>query len=213
MFIESTVSAPNLHELLHCMALAIHGIMQDSAKSIQKVYYDVFDERIVPLDSFSDTDNLPFVDAIRTFIDTIFYTENLSPECLIMTMVYISRLHNLSNLTIDATNWRKIVLSTMILASKVWEDLAVWNADFLDAFPALTTPHLAELEKVLLSLLKFNVSLKASEYAHYYFELRSLAINDFPLEPLTKKEEKRLESKSLTEEERIRQQYEEAIVS
>ena len=45
---------------------------------------------------------------------------------------------------------------------------------------------------------RYNVSLKASLYAKYYFELRSLAQADgrhFPLEPLDKEGSKRLEER------------------
>jgi len=169
---------------------------------------DVFDERILPIDVNADTVNMPSVAEIRNFIGIIFDEESLSPECAIMLVVYIKRVVNYTKLTIDATNWRKVTLSTLILASKVWEDLAVWNVDFLDVFPSLTVAHLAELEKVLLSLLQYRVSLKGGEYANYYFEIRSLAPDDFPLEPLDKEGAKRLETRSQTQEERARERYE-----
>jgi hypothetical protein len=49
----------------------------------------------------------------------------------------------------------------------VWEDQAVWNVDFLELFPLATPNDLGQLEKKLLSLLGFDVSLKASEYVHF----------------------------------------------
>ena len=122
-----------------------------------------------------------------------------------MMLAYIERIITLTGITIDASNWRRVVLSTLILASKVWEDQAVWNVDFCSVFPNVTTQDLASLEKVLLRLLQYNVSLKAGEYAKYYFELRQLAgSKKFPLEPLDKEGAKKLETRSASEEEKAR---------
>jgi len=78
----------------------------------------------------------------------------------------------------------------------VWEDQAVWNVDFLTVFPSVSVKDLGQLEKVLLRLLQYNVSLKASLYAKYYFELRALAERNeknFPVAPLDKEGATRLE--------------------
>ena len=127
-----------------------------------------------------------------------------------MTLAYIERILSMTGLTLDASNWRRVVLSTLILASKVWEDLAVWNVDFCSVFPHVTAQDLAELEKVLLRLLQFNVTLKSSDYTKYYFELRGFAERDsrnFPLKPLDKAAAKKLESRSEEEEERVRSEF------
>eukprot|EP01095_Lingulamoeba_sp_RSL-Kostka_P000509 TRINITY_DN107_c1_g2_i1.p1 TRINITY_DN107_c1_g2~~TRINITY_DN107_c1_g2_i1.p1 ORF type:complete len:154 (-),score=40.39 TRINITY_DN107_c1_g2_i1:163-624(-) len=123
-----------------------------------------------------------------------------------MMLAYIERTSTLTNLTVDSTNWRRVVLSTLILASKVWEDQAVWNVDFLSVFPTVTVKDLGQLEKILLRLLQYNVSLKSSLYTKYYFELRSLNEESFPLEPLNKEGAKRLEANSQSEEERYKEE-------
>jgi len=93
-----------------------------------------------------------------------------------------------------------------MLASKVWEDQAVWTADFLRVFPRLTVSDLNELEKEYLTGLQFMVNLKASVYAKYYFELRSLSEKDqdhFPVKPLTEEGKQRLELRSRGLEQKI----------
>jgi hypothetical protein len=79
----------------------------------------------------------------------------------------------------------------------VWEDQAVWNVDFIDLFPS-TTPHdLGQLEKKMLALLKFDVSLKASEYGKIYFDIRAQSNTTTEhfkeLKPLDKEGVQRLE--------------------
>ena|SRR3990167_1833773 len=126
-----------------------------------------------------------------------------------MMLAYIERIISFTGITIDPSNWRRVILSTLILASKVWEDQAVWNVDFCSIFPRITVQDLANLEKVLLRLLQFNVTLQGGTYAKYYFELREYAERDaksFPLEPLDKEAAKRLEQRSATEEEKAREQ-------
>eukprot|EP01108_Squamamoeba_japonica_P004115 TRINITY_DN3303_c0_g1_i2.p1 TRINITY_DN3303_c0_g1~~TRINITY_DN3303_c0_g1_i2.p1 ORF type:complete len:151 (-),score=57.62 TRINITY_DN3303_c0_g1_i2:11-463(-) len=57
---------------------------------------------------------------------------------------------------------------------------------------------LGQLEKFLLGLLKFNVSLSGSEYAKFYFELRDMSPKAFAAHdtPLTDDEIARLEERS-----------------
>jgi hypothetical protein len=67
----------------------------------------------------------------------------------------------------------------MVLASKVWDDLSVWNADFSQTCPACVKFSLKcvnELEVVVLSALKYEVKIPASEYAKYYFLLRVMLL-------------------------------------
>lgn len=78
----------------------------------------------------------------------------------------------------------------------MWEDLAVWNVDFISIFKNLSIKDLGVLEKQLLKFLEYNVSVPSSLYAKYYFELRELAEKDskhFPLTPLDKERAEQLE--------------------
>lgn len=141
----------------------------------------------------------------------IFEAQDLSAENAVMAAAYIERLIKLTGVTFDATNWRRIVLAALILASKVWEDLAVWNADFLCHFPNLDIDDLNRLEREFLMHLQFTVSLTASVYAKYYFELRALSditSDNFPLSPLDKSKAQTLEAKSkgLEEKEKVKQE-------
>ena len=67
----------------------------------------------------------------------------------------------------------------MIMASKVWDDMSMWNVDFSQACPSgvrFTLQRINELELAVLSCLKYNVKVPASEYAKYYFLMRSMLI-------------------------------------
>lgn len=208
LYINSTISQPDNEELLRCMATAILYHIEKGVQSPHKTYYDIFSEDKFPITKAKvDTKKMPDVESIYKFLSMIFKAERLDSECAIMCLAYIERIITLTGLTMDPSNWRRIVLSALILASKVWEDQSVWNVDFLPVFDNLTAQDLNKLERQFLALLQYNVSLTASLYAKYYFELRQfskLDIQQFPLQPLDKLNAKRLEDHSQASEYRVR---------
>jgi hypothetical protein len=146
----------------------------------------------------------PSCEAIEEFLIEIFQAQDLSPECGVMSVVYIERLANFTGITLHASNWRRILLGALLLSAKVWEDLAVWNVDFLSLFPNLSLSDLNRLEREYLISLNYTVALTASVYARYYFQLRSFSdITEefFPLKPLDANMASKLEKRSVGMEE------------
>lgn len=54
---------------------------------------------------------------------TIFDKLQLSTECAIIGLVYTERLLQ-TGVPLHARNWRPVVLSAVLTASKVWDDLS-----------------------------------------------------------------------------------------
>ena len=89
------------------------------------------------------------------------------------------------------------MFSCMILSSKVWDDLSMWNADFSQSCPpgvSFPLQRINELELAVLNALSFQVKVPASEYAKYYFLLRSMLIKS----GLGGEDSKRSQSLSIT---------------
>jgi len=213
LYIDSTISKPKDAELLHCLAVYLVSKIRDTSsmskedKQIRDAY-SIFDESLHPLTSKSaNTIDRPSEDIIEKLLKAIFKVGQLAPESLIMGVAYLERIEKYSYFYLFPYNWRRTLLSALILASKVWEDQAVWNVDFIELFPLTTPSDLAQLEKKILTLLSFDVSLKASVYAKMYFDIRALSANHcseehfLELKPLDKNGEERLElmSESYTE--------------
>ncbi|XP_075173839.1 cyclin-Y-like protein 1 [Anomaloglossus baeobatrachus] len=195
---DSTVSQPNLRSTIKCVTLAIyyHIKNRDSDRSL-----DIFDEKLHPLtredvgDDYCKHD--PDHKHIYRFVRTLFSAAQLTAECAIVTLVYLERLLTYAEIDICPSNWKRIVLGAILLASKVWDDQAVWNVDYCQILKDITVEDMNEMERHFLELLQFNINVPASVYAKYYFDLRSLADDNnlsFLLEPLSKERAQKLEA-------------------
>uniref|UniRef100_A0A672JR58 Cyclin-Y-like n=1 Tax=Salarias fasciatus TaxID=181472 RepID=A0A672JR58_SALFA len=162
---------------------------------------DIFDEKLHPLSKSEvppDYDqHEPEQKQIYRFVRTLFSAAQLTSECAIVTLVYLERLLTYAEIDICPGNWKRIVLGAILLASKVWDDQAVWNVDYCQILKDITVEDMNELERQFLELLQFNINVPSSVYAKYYFDLRSLSESNnlsFPLEPLSRDKAQKLEA-------------------
>ncbi|XP_037034071.1 cyclin-Y-like protein 1 [Bradysia coprophila] len=204
---DSTVSQPNLKNTVKCVSLAIYYHIKNRQFERR---IDIFDERLHPLtrdhvpEDYDQTN--PEHRQIYKFVRTLFNAAQLTAECAIITLVYLERLLTYAELDIASCNWKRIVLGAILLASKVWDDQAVWNVDYCQILKDITVEDMNELERQFLELLQFNINVPSSVYAKYYFDLRSLAeANDlsFPTEPLSKERAQKLEAMSRVMQDKV----------
>lgn len=191
---DSTVSQPNLRSTIKCVTLAIYYHIRD--RSGQQRTSDIFDERLHPLSKDPPEMRDPDHRTIYRFVRTLFNAAQLNAECAIITLVYLERLLTYAEMDISPCSWRRVVLGAVLLASKVWDDQAVWNVDYCQILKEITVEDMNELERQFLELLQFNINVPASVYAKYYFDLRTLADHNdlaFPSEPLSKERAQKLE--------------------
>ena len=125
--------------------------------------------------------HVPSLDEVTRFYRDTFYKAQMEADCIIMSLIYVERLIKKTGgaLRPRPSNWRSLIFSCMILSSKVWDDLSMWNADFSQSCPpgvTFTLQRINELELAVLNALSFKVKVPASEYAKYYFLLRSMII-------------------------------------
>ncbi|XP_074918320.1 cyclin-Y isoform X3 [Chelonoidis abingdonii] len=197
---DSTVSQPNLKYTIKCVALAIYYHIKNRDTD-GRMLLDIFDENLHPLSKSEvppDYDKHdPEQKQIYRFVRTLFSAAQLTAECAIVTLVYLERLLTYAEIDICPANWKRIVLGAILLASKVWDDQAVWNVDYCQILKDITVEDMNELERQFLELLQFNINVPSSVYAKYYFDLRSLAEANnlsFPLEPLSRERAYKLEA-------------------
>uniref|UniRef100_A0A3B4WIY0 Cyclin Y n=1 Tax=Seriola lalandi dorsalis TaxID=1841481 RepID=A0A3B4WIY0_SERLL len=196
---DNTVSQPNLKYTIKW--LEHDSTIKEKWDTDGGMLLEIFDEKLHPLSKsevpLDYNQHDPEQKQIYRFVRTLFSAAQLTAECAIVTLVYLERLLTYAEIDICPGNWKRIVLGAILLASKVWDDQAVWNVDYCQILKDITVEDMNELERQFLELLQFNINVPSSVYAKYYFDLRSLSESNnlsFPLEPLSRDKAQKLEA-------------------
>lgn len=195
IYLGSTLSTPDKDALIKCVCGVFRAHMLQRAEGVFATFacsaptsssssssmeHAIFRDRRPSGDYRSlDTSSIPSLDAVTDYYRSIFMRSQMEVECIIISLIYIERLVKTTNgkLSPRPDNWRSLLFSCMVLASKVWDDLSMWNCDFSKIGPLgmiFSLHRTNELEIELLRTLKYKVKVEASEYAKYYFFLRSM---------------------------------------
>eukprot|EP00536_Pseudo-nitzschia_multiseries_P013622 jgi/Psemu1/212226/e_gw1.594.11.1 len=184
MYIRSTMSAPDNDATIRCVCGVYRShILSSEDKNLSlegREDFKVFND--YPDNVLEKKAYIPSLDEIVTFYRDVFVKAQMESDCIIMSLIYLERLikKTIGRLRPRARNWRSLMFSCMILSSKVWDDMSMWNGDFSQSCPPggvnFSLQRVNQLELAVLNSLKFNVKVPASEYAKYYFLLRSMLI-------------------------------------
>lgn len=115
----------------------------------------------------------PCVKDIYKLMSTLFRRAYLSSECAIVSLIYLERLMQ-NHVPLMASTWRPIVLCSLLLASKVWQDLSSWNIEFCQTYPEFKLEAINDLERQFLQEINWDLYISPSLYAKYHFALRSM---------------------------------------
>jgi len=205
IYVRTTMSAPDKHATIKCIC----GVFRAHIVSSQKEESDrgtTYNSVIDDFRIFNDRDSqrkaavkeeeelafedlhfdevekdIPSLDEIAYFFRDVFIKAQMESDCIIMSLIYVERLIKITKgkLRPRKSNWRSLLFACLILSSKVWDDLSMWNGDFSQTCPAgvqFSLKRINELELAVLNVLKYVVKVPASEYAKYYFLLRAMLI-------------------------------------
>jgi len=240
MYISSTMSVPDNDEIMLSVGTVIKCILtRHSSKGDFPIdsneEFRLFDERfhnLSPLEqkemdmgAYDHGDYLDLAtasaEAIFHFLKSVFEMAQFSPECNTISLVLINRFLNKTKMILHAYNWRALLLCSLLIAQKIWDDRCLTNVDFpviwRHAVPGVkentfTLKMINKLEIVFLGLIRYNVYVSGSLYAKYYFELRTLhesnnenggASTKFP-KPLSKGQAARLEARSAAQRDELK---------
>jgi len=185
IYVGTTMSAPDKDATIKCVCGVIrthilsseHDAEYNPHTSAFKVFHDLKSEQ----NDKTTSSPVPSLDEITRFYRGIFFKAQMETDCIIMSLIYVERLikRTKGRLRPRGCNWRSLLFSCMILSSKVWDDLSMWNVDFSQSCPpgvSFTLQRINQLELAVLNTLNFQVKVPASEYAKYYFLIRSMLI-------------------------------------
>lgn len=134
----------------------------------------------------------------------------LQPEVSVITVFYLDRFSETSGVALTPDNWQRLVITAMMLASKVWDDESFENVEFAQLCPLYTLEEINTFERIFLKSVEYNMSVKGSEYAKAYFLLRTLGARDaadFGLQPMDPVRASRLAERCLEKQIEFRERF------
>jgi hypothetical protein len=72
-----------------------------------------------------------------------------------------------SNIEIRFSNWKPLVFTSILLASKFWEDISFWNIDYYEHLYIYPLKSINRIESEFLSLCNYNIYVSAAMYTSY----------------------------------------------
>ena len=194
IYLQNTIYNPDIKATIKCVCAVYRAHIVQAAeqlairspvsvvKGTTPDASDTLDEKV--WHDYDFEPSLPTLADVLAFYEEFYGRSQMEHDTIIMSLIYVERLVKSTNgvLAPSADNWRSILFACMVLASKVWDDLSMWNIDFSNVSAAtaglssFTLPRINQLELALLKALKFNVRVPASEYAKYYFLIRTMLL-------------------------------------
>ncbi len=191
IYLQNTIYNPDIQATIKCVCgvYRTHIVQAADEQAIRSPISVVTNTCDLNVKVFHDpyTRNSPSVPSLAEVLalyEEFYQRSQMEQDTIIMSLIYVERLVKSTNgiLSPSPENWRSILFSCMVLASKVWDDLSMWNSDFSNVSAAtvglssFTLPRINQLELALLKALNFDVRVPASEYAKYYFLIRTMLL-------------------------------------
>ena len=131
-----------------------------------------------------DRDIAKGIEQFDNYAKNIIFRARMEKECSIICLIYIERVIQLTGLYLNKLNWKRVLFISLTIASKVWDDESYENVHFAKVFTRYPLKEINTLERIFLSLIDYNVGIKKSEYAKYYFILRAYSTKESRTQPL-----------------------------
>ena len=96
-------------------------------------------------------------------------------EIPIICLVYLERLILKTGILLTINNWKRLTLICLCIGSKIWDDDSLENIHFPKVMADVDLKLINKLEEQFLEFIDFDLVIKGSEYAKYYFILRTLS--------------------------------------
>ncbi len=85
----------------------------------------------------------------------------LATECTVISLIYIELLMQTSRIEIRNVNWKPLVFTAILLASKFWEDINFWNVDYVEGLGLYPLAAINRMESEFISLCDYNIYVSA----------------------------------------------------
>ncbi len=156
VFARSTISTPNSSHILLCLSVVIKTLMDTNACSCSMEGHEG-----VPYFCTHATfpgaanEDVPDINSIYNLLEHVFIQGRLSPECIIIALIYINRVMATTGLHIDGHNWQGIICGSFLLSQKVWDDYSLRVSSFAKLFVSFTEDDVSVLRGEFALLWQF----------------------------------------------------------
>lgn len=114
---------------------------------------------------------------VQDYLDRIHQYASCSGECFILALIYIDRLIQKSNLIVTYLNVHRIIITSVTLAAKFFDD-QYYNNQYYGRVGGVPCLELNSLELEFLFLTNFTLFVPPQLYLQYYGELLNHATNE-----------------------------------
>ncbi|KAE9049221.1 hypothetical protein PR001_g3507 [Phytophthora rubi] len=108
--------------------------------------------------------------SVRDYLVRIHKYASCSPECFVLALVYMDRLHQMQGFVLTELNVHRVVITSVVLAAKFFDDHYFNNAYYAKV-GGVPCPEMNELEVEYLLLINFSLHVSSDTYTRYYNEL------------------------------------------
>ena len=105
-------------------------------------------------------DECPHLDEIYYYTKYVVLQSKMEKEIPLMALAYIERLLSKVGILMNHWNWRRIILVTLIVGSKVWDDDSLENVHFPKVMHDTSLKEVNGLEKMFLEFIDFDLAIK-----------------------------------------------------
>lgn len=152
----------------------------------------------------------PQFNDIFNYVKYVAFKSKMEAEIPIISLIYIEKLLRKWGVLVNMHNWRRVVLITLCIGSKIWDDDSLENVHFPKVMPDIALKDISTLEKAFLNLVEYDVIIKGKEYAKYYFIMTTLgeeSKKNPPWRLMNPTNVQRIEGESLRIQEELMKRY------
>lgn len=140
-----------------------------------QVFHERYDLTIQGLPDKSPAVNIPVEEDIYNYCTYVTQSCKMENEIPIICLVYLERLILKTGILLTINNWKRLTLICLCIGSKIWDDDSLENIHFPKVMADVDLKLINKLEEQFLEFIDFDLVIKGSEYAKYYFILRTLS--------------------------------------
>ena len=111
--------------------------------------------------------SIPLI-SIKDYLEHIYEYTKINSSTIILILIYIDRICKILKAKISYYNVHKLILSSMIVASKYNEDGEFYSHKFYAKLGGVSQAEVFNLEYNFVTLLDFNLYVSEELYCKYY---------------------------------------------